>query len=126
MKRRLLAATGLLGLTIIGDASLYAAAESPKRDFDLGSGPVTEQKMRDKLAAAGFSNIRINPRNFFDTVATRDGRTLSMVIDPQSGTAIRIGNDDDADDPPLLGQLPMDYRIVLKKIRTSSLHLKLP
>jgi hypothetical protein len=82
MKKRLLAATGLAGLTMIGAASLYAAAELPKDNFNLGSGPVTEQEIRDKLAAAGFSNIQIKSRNFFDAVATRDGRALSLAIAP--------------------------------------------
>jgi hypothetical protein len=95
VKKRLFTAAGLAGLTMLGATYLYAAAESSKDEFDLGSGPVTEQEMRNKLAVAGFSNIQITARNFFDAVATRDGRTLSLVIDPQSGTVIRVGGDDD-------------------------------
>jgi hypothetical protein len=98
MKKRLIAATGLAGLTMIAAASLYAAAELPKDNLNLGSGPVTEQEIRAKLAAAGFSNIQIESRNFFDAVATRDGRALSLAIDPQSGKVILIGGDDDDDD----------------------------
>jgi hypothetical protein len=98
MKKRLLVATGLVGLTMIGAASLYAAAELPKDNFNLGSGPVTEQEIRDKLAAAGFSNIQVTSRNFFAAIATRNGRALQLAIDPQSGKVIRTGTDDDDDD----------------------------
>jgi hypothetical protein len=98
MKKRLVVASGLVGVTMIGAASFYAAAELPKDNFNLGSGPVTEQEIRDKLAAAGFSNIRITSRNFFDAAATKNGRALQLAIDPQSGKAIRTGTDDDDDD----------------------------
>jgi hypothetical protein len=74
MKKRALAAASLVGLTMIGAVSLYAAAQLPKNSLDLGSGPMTEQQIRDKLAAAGFSNIQITPRNIFDAVAVKNGR----------------------------------------------------
>jgi hypothetical protein len=98
MKKALLAAAGLVSLTLGGAASLYAAAELPKNNFNLGPGPVTEQEIRDKLAAAGFSDIRITTRNFFDAAANKNGRALQLAIDPQSGKAIRTGIDDDDDD----------------------------
>jgi hypothetical protein len=97
MRKRLVVASGLVGLTLIG-AAFYAVAELPKDNFNLGSGPVTEQEIRDKLAAAGFSNIRITSRNFFDAVASKDGRALQLAIDPRSGKVIRTGSDDDDDD----------------------------
>jgi hypothetical protein len=59
---------------------------------------MTEQEIRDKLAAAGFSNIQIMPRNIFDAVAVKNGRALKLAIDPQSGKVIRAGADDDDDD----------------------------
>ena len=55
MKKALLAAAGLVSLTLGGAASLYAAAELPKNNFNLGPGPVTEQEIRDKLASADFA-----------------------------------------------------------------------
>jgi hypothetical protein len=97
MKKRVLAAAGLVGLSMIGVASLYAAAELPKGSLNLGPGPVTEQEIRDRLAAAGFSNIQITPRNIFNAVAVRNGRALELAIDPQSGKVIRAGADDDDD-----------------------------
>src|SRR5260370_37617597 len=98
MKKRALAAAGLVGLSMIGVASLYAAAELPNNSLNLGPGPVTEQEIRDKLAAAGFSNIQVTPRNIFAAVAARNGRRLELAIDPQSGKVIRAGADDDDDD----------------------------
>ena len=98
MKNRVLVAAGLVGLSMIGAASLYAAAELPKNSLNLGPGPVTEQEIRDKLAAAGFSNIQITPRNILDAVAAKNGRALELVIDPKSGKVIRAAHDDDDDD----------------------------
>jgi hypothetical protein len=60
-----------------------------KKTGSPASKPVTEQEIHDKLAADGFSNIQIKSRNFFDAVATRDGRALSLAIDPQSGKVMR-------------------------------------
>ena len=93
MNRRLMTA-GVVGVVTIGGASLYAATLIPgNRVINLGPGPVTEEQIRDRLAASGFSNIQIRPRNIFSAAATRNGRALELTIDPQSGKVIRADGD---------------------------------
>jgi hypothetical protein len=57
-----------------GAASIYAASNSSGGRLISGSGPITEQQIRDKLTADGFSNIQITLKgSVFETVATKDG-----------------------------------------------------
>ena len=65
-----------------------------------GDGPITEQQIRDKLTADGFSNIQISPQgSLFETIATKNGRALRLAIDSQSRTVFQArGADDDDDD----------------------------
>jgi hypothetical protein len=99
MKKRFLTA-GIVGLMAIGAASIYAAAEMPgdKKVINFGPGPLTEEQIRDRLTAAGFSNIQIGPRRIIAAVAMRNGRSLERAIDPQSGKVIRSSGDNDGDD----------------------------
>ena len=94
MKRALIAAI-VGGFILVGAVSIYAATDDPASQRVLGTGPITEQQIRDKLGADGFTNIQITPRSILETVATKDGRQLRLAIDAQSGTAVRIGDDDD-------------------------------
>ena len=81
-----------------GAASIYAASNSSGDRLILGSGPITEQQIRDKLTTEGFSNIQITLRgSVFETVATKDGRRAELAIDAQSGI-VRQDQDDDDDD----------------------------
>src|SRR5215470_17705338 len=45
-----------------GAASIYAASNPSGERLIPGSGPITEQQIRDKLMAEGFSNIQITLR----------------------------------------------------------------
>jgi hypothetical protein len=81
-----------------GAASIYAASNSSGGRLIPGSGPITEQQIRDKLTADGFSNIQIRLKGgVFETVATKDGRQAELAVDAQSGT-VRTDRDDDDDD----------------------------
>ena len=81
-----------------GAASIYAAGNSSGDRLIPGSGPITEQQIRDKLTADGFSNIQITLNgSVFETVATKEGRQAELAIDAQSGI-VRQGGDDDNDD----------------------------
>jgi hypothetical protein len=96
MKRLFLAAV-ISSFVVVGAASIYAASNSPDR-FIPGGGPITEQQIRDKLTADGFSNIQIAPQgSTFQTNATKDGRALKLAIDAQSGTVLKAQDDDDDD-----------------------------
>ena len=81
-----------------GAASIYAAGNSSGDRLIPGSGPITEQQIRDKLTAEGFSNIQISLRgNIFKTVATKDGRQAELAIDARSGIVSQDRDDDDDD-----------------------------
>ena len=81
-----------------GAASIYAASNSSGGRLIPGSGPITEQQIRDKLTADGFSNIQITLNgSVFETVATKEGRQAELAIDAQSGIVRREGDDDDDD-----------------------------
>ena len=81
-----------------GAASIYAASNLSGDRLIPGSGPITEQQIRDKLTAEGFSNIQITLRgSVFETVATKDERQTELAIDAQSGIVRKEGDDDDDD-----------------------------
>jgi hypothetical protein len=81
-----------------GAASIYAASNSSGGRLIPGSGPITEQQIRDKLTADGFSNIQITLNgSVFETVATKEGRQAELAIDAQSGIVRAEGDDDDDD-----------------------------
>ena len=81
-----------------GAASIYAASNSSGGRLIPGSGPITEQQIRDKLTTDGFSNIQITLNgSVFETVATKEGRQAELTIDAQSGIVRAEGDDDDDD-----------------------------
>ena len=81
-----------------GAASIYAAGNSSGARLIPGSGPISEQQIRDKLTAEGFSNIQITLRgSAFKTVAIKDGRQAELTIDAQSGIVSQDRDDDDDD-----------------------------
>jgi hypothetical protein len=81
-----------------GAASIYAGSNSSRGRLIPGSGPITEQQIRDTLTADGFSNIQITLRgSIFETLATKDGRQAELAIDAQSGNIRQAGDDDDDD-----------------------------
>ena len=83
----------------VGAASIYAASNSSGGRLIPGNGPITEQQIRDKLTANGFSNIQITSQgSIFETNATKDGRAVIFAIDAQSGTVLQARDDDDDDD----------------------------
>ena len=99
MKRVLIA--GIIGGCILaGTAAIYAATNVPRDRLFSASGPITEQRIRDKLTAEGFSNIQISQQgSLFETTATKNGRAVKWEIDSRSGTVFQAGRtDDDGDD----------------------------
>jgi hypothetical protein len=99
MKRTLIAAI-IGGFILAGAASMYAATDFSEGRLISGTGPITEQQIRDNLTADGFSNIQISPQgSLFETTATKGGRTLRLEIDSRSGTVFQARSaDDDGDD----------------------------
>ena len=71
-------------ITVAGAASIYAASNPSGERLIPGSGPITEQQIRDKLTAECFSNVQVTLRgSVFETVATKDGRQAELAIDAQ-------------------------------------------
>jgi hypothetical protein len=96
MKRLFLAAV-IGSFVVVGAASINAANNLSGRLIP-GIGPITEQQIRDKLTADGFSNIQITSQgSIFQTKATKDGRALGLAIDAESGTVLQSQDDDDDD-----------------------------
>jgi len=97
MKRLFIAAV-IGSFVVVGAASINAASNLSGR-LVPGTGPITEQQIRDKLTADGFSNIQITSQGgIFQTKATKDGRALGLAIDAESGTVLQARDDDDDDD----------------------------
>ena len=90
-------ATVITTLLTISAISIFAAGDSSNR-FVPGDGPISEQQIRDKLAADGFSNIQVTSQGrAFETTATRGGRVLRLAIDADSGSVLETQDDDDDD-----------------------------
>jgi hypothetical protein len=90
--------------SIAGGALLAVAAAVaiavPERDsgpvFIEGSRPVTEDQVRQKLAADGWTNVQVLRRGrLVLAMGSKDGRTDAFTIDRFSG---RLRKDDDDDD----------------------------
>jgi hypothetical protein len=96
MKRLFLAAV-ISSLIVVSAVAINAASNLSDRLIP-GTGPITEQQIRDKLTADGFSNIQITLQgSIFKTNATKDGRTSGLAIDAESGTVLQARDDDDDD-----------------------------
>jgi hypothetical protein len=98
MKRALVVAI-IGGGILVGAVSIYAATDLSGGRLIPGTGPITEQQIRDKLTADGFSNIQVSPQgSLLETTATKGGRTIRLEIDSQSGTVYQARGVDDDDD----------------------------
>jgi hypothetical protein len=96
MKRLFLAAV-ISSFVVVGAASINAASNLSGRLIP-GIEPITEQQIRDKLTADGFSNIQVTSQgSIFQTKATKDGRALGLAIDAESGAVLQVRDDDDDD-----------------------------
>jgi hypothetical protein len=106
MQKSLITVAVALGL-MVGAMSLYAVAQPRNlwhalvqpRDtpVDLGPPPITEPQLRERLAAAGFRDIFVTRRTTFETLAAKDGVSMKLAVDAQSGTVTRIWDDNDDD-----------------------------
>src|SRR5215470_18800661 len=86
------------GVVLAAAAALVIAA--PERDagpvFIEGSRPVTEDQVRQKLVADGWTNVQVLRRGrIVMAMASKDGRTDAFAVDALTG---RLRTDDDDDD----------------------------
>lgn len=95
--KRLFVAAVISSFVAVGTAPIYAAGDSSHSLIPV-LGPITEQQIRDKLTADGFSDIQITLQGgIFQTDATKDRRALRLAIDAQSGTILEVRDDNDDD-----------------------------
>ena len=96
MKRLFLAAV-ISSFVVVSAASINSASNLSGRLIP-GIGPITEQQIRDKLTADGFSNIQITSQgSIFQTNASKEGHPVGLAIDAESGTVLQARDDDDDD-----------------------------
>lgn len=87
------------GLVAAAGAAFVIAA--PERNlgpaFIEGSRPVTEEQVRQKLTADGWTNIQVVRRGrLVLAMGSKDGRTDAVAVDASTGR-LRIDDDDDDD-----------------------------
>lgn len=87
--RNLVLATGLT-LALAGPA----LAQSPAPDSTpSGSNPAAiQQQVKQNLAAAGFSDIKVMPESFLVRAKDKTGNPVMMIINPDSITAVTAMN----------------------------------
>jgi hypothetical protein len=83
------AATGLV----------IATAEQPRGPiFIAGDQPITEDQVRQKLTADGWTNVLVvRQGRYYEAMALKDGQTEKITIDSRTGR-LRANRDDDDDD----------------------------
>lgn len=96
MNRRLLIwiVTGALlaGVTAV---LLATGPEVAGPSFIAGDRPVTENQIRQRLQAEGYSDIQIvRQGRYFEAIASKDGQTGRIAVDSQTGR-LRVDDDDD-------------------------------
>ena len=85
-------------IVLAGALSLFAVAQPRDMTLDLGPLPITAPQLRERLAAAGFSNIYVTPRTRLEVLAVKNGVNVKLAVDAQSGTVTRMWEDNDDDD----------------------------
>lgn len=79
---------GATGLVIVADKQGSGPA------FIAGGQPVSENQVREKLQAEGWSNIQIaRDGRYFEATGSKDGETLRTSVDSQTGQ-LRVVDDD--------------------------------
>ena len=88
----------LLGAVLVVCASLLVAiAQQPAPAFIPGDQPVTEEQVRTKMQAEGWSNVQIaHEGRILQVIGSKDGETRRMAVDSQTGRFAQ-GDDDDDD-----------------------------
>jgi hypothetical protein len=96
MDRRIAKAL-IVGAALLGATGVLIATAQPRGAVLIaGDRPVTEDQIREKLQAQGYSNVQIvRQGNYFEASGSKDGKTGKIVVNAQTG---RLANDDDDDD----------------------------
>ena len=97
MNRKLIWAAAGLALAGIVGVAVVTAGPSQSPAFIAGDQPVTEDQVRQKLQADGWSNVQIlRDGQYIEAVGSKDGQTSKVVVNAQNGR-LRANDDDDDD-----------------------------
>jgi hypothetical protein len=104
MNRPVVRTTIILAISIAlltGAAGLKWVATAQQRQglvFIAGDRPVSEDQVRSKLQAEGWSNVQIEREGkYFGVSAMKNGQSGRLAIDSETGR-LRANDDDDDDD----------------------------
>ena len=86
-------------LLAVATGLVIATVEQPRGPvFIAGDKPVTEDQIRQKLAADGWTNVQIvRQGRYYEAMASKNGQTEKVAVDSQTGR-LRGSDDDDDDD----------------------------
>lgn len=94
MNRRVI--LSIAGAMIAGAVGLVAVHARQDTVFIAGDQPVSEDQVRTKLQADGWSGVQIaRDGRYYQVIGSRNGVAAKMTIDAQTG---RLRDDDDDDD----------------------------
>ena len=65
-------------------------------DQEMQHGP---QKLREKLAADGYTDVKIAPGSYVVSAKDKDGHKVMMMIGPTSMTMMKVPDNDPSNDP---------------------------
>jgi len=68
------------------------------------------EKLRQNLQAAGFTEIQLMPSSFLVRAKDRDGNPVMMVVNPDSITAVTVGQPGGQNRPSTTGQGGADQK----------------
>jgi hypothetical protein len=85
---------------IIGGGVLVKVmAQSPGKVLIAGDQPVTEEQVRSKLAAEGWTGVQTKKeRNSIQVTGTYNGQSQKITVDSSTGRVQAADDDDDDDD----------------------------
>ena len=78
----LLAVPALAQTSDTSTGSANTGTDSAATTSQTDVGPMDQQKLRDQLTQAGFSNVQILDASYLVQAQTQDGNQVLMVIDP--------------------------------------------
>ena len=85
----------VLLVAVVAAVDLYGERREDGPVFIASNGPVTEEQVRLKMAADGWSNVLIaREGRYFQVMGSKDQRTSRLTVDSQTG---RLRGDDDDD-----------------------------
>jgi hypothetical protein len=65
-----------------------------------------QQKLREKLAQDGYTDVKIAPGSYIVSAKDKDGNKVVMMIGPNSMTMMKMPNNDPSQSDPSQAQVP--------------------